>query len=54
MKEFGLEPGPLIGALLKLVTEAQDVGTIADQNDALTLLRKKLTPLKKKYKLTKS
>jgi tRNA nucleotidyltransferase/poly(A) polymerase len=51
MRTFALQPGPLIGALLTLITEAQDTGKITTRDEAMALVRKKLTPLKKRYKI---
>ncbi|MHB9154994.1 MAG: CCA tRNA nucleotidyltransferase [Endomicrobiales bacterium] len=52
MKALRLSPGPLIGKLLELVGEAQALGKIATQKEALDLARKQLTLLKKKYTIT--
>jgi hypothetical protein len=39
LREFGLEPGPLVGELLDMVKEAQAVGTISSREEALSLVR---------------
>ena len=51
MKELKLKPGPIIGALLKAVTEAQMLGKINTKNEAISLSSKKLTQLAKKYRI---
>jgi len=40
MAEFGLRPGPQIGALLEGLREAQAAGEVADVNEALAWLTK--------------
>jgi UTP:GlnB (protein PII) uridylyltransferase len=42
LREFGLEPGPLVGELLDMVKEAQAVGTIRSREEALSLVRMNL------------
>jgi poly(A) polymerase len=51
MLAFGLKPGPLIGDLLRIVEEARDLDAITTRDEALALVKKKLTPLKKRYKI---
>ena len=52
MKSLKLKPGPIIGELLKIIQEAQALNKIHTSNDAIALARKKLTKLKKKYKIS--
>jgi tRNA nucleotidyltransferase/poly(A) polymerase len=47
MRKLRLKPGPIIGKLLKAVTEAQQLGKIVTEEQALALARKRLTLLKK-------
>ncbi|HUF54562.1 MAG TPA: HD domain-containing protein [Dehalococcoidia bacterium] len=42
MREFGLEPGPLLGELLEAVREAHAAGEVATAEQALALARKRL------------
>ena len=42
MGEFGLRPGPRIGELLEAVREAQISGEIADREEALAFVSRKL------------
>jgi tRNA nucleotidyltransferase/poly(A) polymerase len=51
MKEFKLKPGPWLGALLEIVTAAQQEGKVNNTKEALTLISSKLTVVKKKYKI---
>jgi poly(A) polymerase len=51
MKKFRLKPGPWIGELIKTALEKQGEGSISSREEALALLLKKLTAVKKKYKL---
>lgn len=51
MKQLDLEPGPLIGGLLKEVAEAQALGKISTSKEAIALASKKLTVLAKKYRI---
>lgn len=51
MDRLGLTPGPIIGALLKTVNEAQALGKINTGVEALALASQKLTRLAKKYKI---
>ncbi|MBN1621400.1 MAG: CCA tRNA nucleotidyltransferase [Endomicrobiales bacterium] len=48
MKKFNIKPSPLVGKLLGIVKEEQSLGKIKDVNDALTLIKRKLTRLKKR------
>lgn len=43
MREFDLEPGPQIGELLEMVREAQVAGEVESRQDALSLLRTRLS-----------
>jgi poly(A) polymerase len=52
MKRFKLKPGPWIGDLLKMALEKQQEGKIANQKEALELISRKLTAVKKKYRMT--
>lgn len=52
MKAFDLKPGPIIGELLQITHEAQALGKIKTRQEALALAGKRLTPLKKKYRIT--
>lgn len=47
MKKLDLEPGPVIGKLLNAVAEAQLMGKVNTQEEALSLARKTLTRIKK-------
>jgi tRNA nucleotidyltransferase/poly(A) polymerase len=51
MRNLKLEPGPIIGELLKTVGEAQALGKISTKAEALSLASKNLTRLAKKYKI---
>ncbi|MGA2091060.1 MAG: HD domain-containing protein [Endomicrobiales bacterium] len=51
MKHFNLSSGPLIGAALKLVGDAQKKGKISTAKEALALIKPRLTLLKKRYKI---
>ncbi|MDR3071442.1 MAG: HD domain-containing protein [Endomicrobium sp.] len=48
MEKFNLNPGPLVGELLKIATEAQHEGTVTDSAEALKLISSKLTQMGKK------
>jgi hypothetical protein len=39
--ELGLEPGPVIGALLELIAEERAAGTISTREEALELARRR-------------
>jgi hypothetical protein len=41
--EFGLEPGPQIGELLEVVREAQVSGEVSTRQEALALVRQRLS-----------
>ncbi len=43
ISEFGLQPGPQIGALLELIREAQAVGEIGDPDAARAFIREQLS-----------
>jgi len=47
MKKLHLEPGPIIGKILKAVTEAQMLGAVTTREQALALATKTLTRLEK-------
>lgn len=51
MKHFKLPSGPLIGAVLGLVAKAQDSGKVSTTQEALALIKSRLTLLKKRYKI---
>lgn len=51
MKEFNLQPGKIIGELLKYVNNAYEEGKIKDKQQALKYAKSQLTPLKKKHKI---
>ena len=40
LKEFDLDPGPLIGDLLEVVREAQVMGEVNSREEAIDFLRK--------------
>jgi hypothetical protein len=42
LREFDLQPGPLIGELLEAVREAQILGEISSRDQALALVRARL------------
>jgi hypothetical protein len=42
MREFGLTPGPALGALLEAVREAQAAGEVTDRPSALEFVRRNL------------
>jgi poly(A) polymerase len=52
LEKLGLKPGPIIGALLKMIEEARALGKIKTTEQALTFAASNLTNLKKKYKIT--
>jgi poly(A) polymerase len=54
MKKFSLNPGPLIGELLKNVLMAQEEGKVSNLKEALELVSLKLTQIKKKGKIYRS
>ena len=51
MKQFKLESGPLIGALLALVAKAQERGAVTTKEAAFALIRSKLTLYQKRYRM---
>lgn len=51
LKQFKLEPGPLIGALLALVAQAQERGAVTTKDAAFALIRSKLTLYQKRYRM---
>ena len=51
MDKLGLEPGPIIGALLKAVNEAQFLGKVKTNDEALAFASARLTRLAKKYRI---
>jgi hypothetical protein len=51
LQHFNLQPGRIIGDLLSVIKEAQGTGAISTRSEALALAEKKLTQLKKRYKI---
>jgi len=49
MDTFGLAPGPLIGKLLAMVNEAHASGELSTREEALALVRRKLSSVSKQY-----